>query len=172
MSKNILFISRNDLIKRSVINGNIDPERIMPHVKTAQDKYIMILLGSVLYNKLQSDITAGTLSGDYKTLVDDFITDCLVHYTMVEALPFLAYNVANGGIQKHVSEQGEAPSKNEIDYLLTKELQTAQFYSERLVRHLIAYNANYPEYTQTTGYSDTVYPEKSSAYTVGWNLNL
>lgn len=171
MSKNVLFISRNDIIKRTVLGGNIDPERIIPHVKTAQDKYVLMLLGSVLYKKLQDDITAGTLTGVYKTLVDDFITDVLVHYTMVEALPFLAYHVGNGGIQKHVSEQGEAPSKNEIDYLLNKELQSAQFYSERLVRYLIAHNPSYPEYSQSNGYSDTVWPEKSSPYSVGWNLN-
>ena len=171
MSKNILFISRNELIKRTALGGNIDPERIIPHVKTSQDKYLLILLGSVLYKKLQDDIVAGTLTGVYKELVDDFIVDCLVHYTFVEALPFLAYNIGQAGIIKHVSENTETPTKNEIDYLLQKELQSAQFYAQRLTNYLIAHNVDYPEYTESTGFSDTVFPEKSSPYTVGWNLN-
>lgn len=171
MGKTVLFIDRNSIIKRSVLNGNIDPDRIIPFVYTAQCKYVLILLGSVLYEKLQNDITNNTLTGAYKELVDNYITDCLVHYSLVEALPFMAYNIANGGIQKHVSENAEAPSKSEIDFLLSKELQTAQFFAERLVKYLIAHNADYPEYTQSTGFSDTIFPEKSSAYSTGWNLN-
>ena len=38
MSRNILFISRNDIIRRSPLGGNVDPENIIPFVKTAQDK--------------------------------------------------------------------------------------------------------------------------------------
>ena len=41
MSRNVLFISRNDIIKRSYVGGNIDPEKIVPFIKTAQDKNIL-----------------------------------------------------------------------------------------------------------------------------------
>jgi hypothetical protein len=42
MSKNILFCSRNDIVKRTPLGGNIDPEKIIPFVKTElffQDQY-------------------------------------------------------------------------------------------------------------------------------------
>lgn len=168
--KTVLFISRNDLIKRAVIGGNIDPEAIVPHMYTAQNKYILPLLGSVLYYKIQDDIQSGTITGVYKDLVDNLITDTLVHYTMVESLPFLAYRVTNAGIQKHVSEQGESVSKNEVDFLLTKSLQSAQFFAERLVEYLMAHNVDFPEYNQSTGYSDTVWPNKKSQFSTGWIL--
>jgi hypothetical protein len=170
-SKPYLFCSRNDIVKRTPLGGNVDPEKIIPFVKTAQDKYILITLGTVLYSKLQEDVKNGTLTGQYKTLMDEYIVDTLVHYALVEALPFLAYTIANGGIVKNISsEQATSPSKVDIDYLLQKELQTAQFYAERLVTYLIAYSQNYPEYLATTGYSDNVYPDKSQQYKNGWVL--
>jgi hypothetical protein len=88
---------------------------------------------------------------------------------MVEALPFLAYNIGNTGITKNLnSEQGASPDKRDIDYLLQKELATAQFYAERLVTYLIAQNTLYPQYLQTTGFSDNVYPDKGQQYRNGW----
>jgi hypothetical protein len=170
MSKNILFITRNDIIKRAYVGGNIDPEKIIPFVKTSQDKYILMLLGTVLYNRLQNDIALNTVSGLYKVLLDEYICDTLVHYSFVEALPFLSYTVANGAIYKNVSEQGQLPSKQDIDFLLQKELQTAQFYAERLVTYLIANNASYPEYNQSNGQLDNVFPDKGQQYTNGWVL--
>lgn len=170
MSRNVLFISRNDIIKRSYIGGNIDPEKIIPFVKTAQDKYILLATGTVLYRKLQNDVEAGTLTAPYTDLIQLYIVDTLVHYSVCEALPYLAYTIDNGSIFKHLSEQSASPSKNDIDFLLQKELQTAQFYAERLVTYLIANNQIYPEYNQSTGKLDNVYPDKGQQYTNGWVL--
>lgn len=168
MSKNVLFISRDNIVRRTPMGGNIDPEKVMPFVKTAQDKYIWPILGTMLYNKLQSDIVANSVSGVYKTLLDDYIVDTLVHYSFCEYLPFGFYNISNAGIAKYQPENTFGPSKNDIDFLLQKELQTAQFYAERVTRYLIAYSPDYPEYFQVTGKSDNIYPEKSQKYSAGW----
>jgi hypothetical protein len=169
MSKNILFCSRNDIVKRTVLGGNVDPEKIIPFVKTAQDKYLLLILGTRLFDKMQNDIAAGTLSGRYLTLQNEYIIDTLVHYALVEALPFIAYTFGNGSISRNINaEQGTAPTKNDVDFLLQKELATAQFYAERLTTHLIAHNDWYPEYVLSTGFSDNVYPDKGQQYRNGW----
>ena len=170
MSRNILFISRNDIIKRSPIGGNIDPEKIIPFVKTAQDKYLLNILGTVLFEYLQDQIAAATVAEPYITLLEQYIKDTLVHYSVVEALPFLAYTIANGSIYKNTSEQAVSPTKNDIDFLLQKELQTAQFYAERLVTYLIAYSNTYPQYNAATGFSNNVFPDMGQQYTQGWVL--
>ena len=41
---------------------------------------------------------------------------------------------------------------------------------ERLVTYLIANNQIYPEYNQSNGKLDNVYPDKGQAYTNGWVL--
>lgn len=169
MSRNVLFISRNDIIKRAPIGGNIDPEKLVPFIKTAQDKYIWIILGSKLYFFLQDEIVANTLTAPYTTLVEEYIKDTLVHYSVVEALPFLAYTIGNAGIFKNTNpDQSVSPDKRDVDFLLQKELQTAQFYAERLVTHLIANNNLYPQYNETTGKSDNIYPDMGQQYTQGW----
>lgn len=169
MSRNVLFISRNDIIKRAPIGGNIDPEKLVPFIKTAQDKYIWIVLGSKLYFYLQDEIVAGTLASPYTELMEQYVKDCLVHYSVVEALPFLAYTIGNAGIFKMTDpNQAATPDKRDIDFLMQKELQTAQFYAERLVTHLIANNNLYPQYNETTGKSDNVYPDMGQQYTQGW----
>ena len=93
-----------------------------------------------------------------------------MHYSVCEALPFLAYTIANGSIYKNTSEQAVSPSKNDIDFLLQKELQTAQFYNERLTTFLIANNNLYPQYNQSNGKLDNVYPDMGQSYTNGWVL--
>jgi hypothetical protein len=169
MSKNILFCSRNDIVKRTVLGGNVDPDKVIPFIKTAQDKYLLIILGTKLFDKMQNDIGTNSLSGQYLTLQNEYIVDTIVHYGMVEALPFIAYTFGNGSISRNInSEQGTAPTKNDVDFLLQKELATAQFYAERLSTHLIARNNLYPEYVETTGFSDNVYPDKGQQYRNGW----
>jgi hypothetical protein len=170
MSKTTLFVSRNDIIKRSNLGGNIDPDRIVPSIYTAQQKYILPTLGTVLYNKLQSDIESGSLTNQYKTLVEDYITDTLVHYVVVEYLPFSIYHIGQGGVLAYQNENMVKPDKRDVDFLLQKSLQSAQYFNERLTDYLIANNPDFPEYWQVTGKSDNIYPDKSRKYNVGWRM--
>jgi len=50
-----LFITRNDIIKNSPLQGAIDADALLPFVRTAQDKYLKNLLGTVLFEYLQLD---------------------------------------------------------------------------------------------------------------------
>jgi len=165
----VVFFCYIIIIKRAPIGGNIDPEKLVPFIKTAQDKYIWIILGSALYFYLQDNIAAETVAPPYTELLEIYIKDTLVHYAVVEALPFLAYTIANAGIFKNTNpDQATTPDKRDVDFLLQKELQTAQFYAERLVTHLIANNNSYPQYNATTGKSDNIYPDQGQQYTQGW----
>jgi hypothetical protein len=170
MSKTTLFVSRNDIIKRSNLGGNIDPDRIVPSIYTAQQKYILPTLGTVLYNKLQSDVESGSLVNQYKTLIEDYVTDTLVHYTVVEYLPFSIYHIGQAGVLAYQNENLVKPDKRDVDFLLQKSLQSAQYFNERLTDYLIANNPDFPEYWQVTGKSDNIYPDKSRKYNVGWRM--
>lgn len=172
--KTTLFISRDTLIKRTVFGGNINPEKLIPHVYTAQAKYILPILGTVLYETLQSRIIQeqnGTaMEQRLKILLDDYITDTLCHYVVVEALPWSLYAFGEGGTMMNTPEFKTNPEKRNIDFLLQKELQSAQFFAERLVDFLIANSPDYPEYWETNGKSDNIYPDKSQSYNRGWVL--
>ena len=85
-----LLISRKDVVKFTAMNGNVDTDKFIQYVKIAQDKHIENYLGTDLLNKIQTDIIASNLSGDYLTLVNSYVKPALLHFTMVEYLSFNA----------------------------------------------------------------------------------
>jgi hypothetical protein len=168
-----LFINRNDIIKNSPLQGAIDADALLPFVRTAQDKYLKNLLGTVLFEYLQAQITAGTvgsLSAYYQDLLDDHIKNTLIWYGCVEYIPFSSVQFKSNGAVKQQSEQGIAPTKSEIDYLLNKALNNADYYALRLQNYLIAYSNEIPQYLQTVGNQTQIYPDQSNQYFGGIQL--
>jgi len=66
-----LMISRKDLVKYTSLGGNIDTDKFIQYVLIAQEITIQQLLGTDLYEKIQTDIESSSLTGDYLTLVND-----------------------------------------------------------------------------------------------------
>ena len=66
-----LFINRTDLVRNSIIDGNVDTDKFIQFIKIAQEIHIQNYVGSELYNKIGTLITDGTIddSGNakYKT---------------------------------------------------------------------------------------------------------
>ena len=163
-----LFITRKDLVKFTSVNGNVDSDKFLQYIKIAQDIHVRNYLGTDLFNKIQNDIEAGTLTGDYLTLVSDFVKPLLIHWAMVEYLPFAAYTIANKGVFKHSSENASNVEKDEVDFLIEKERNIAQYYTERFIDYM-SFNASskFPEYY--TNSNDDVYPDKNANFE-GWVL--
>ena len=72
-----LFITRTQLVKNSILDGNVDTDKFIQFIKIAQEIHIRNYLGSDLYNKIASDISSSSLSGDYLTLVSQSRSICL-----------------------------------------------------------------------------------------------
>ena len=168
-----LFITRNDIIKNSPLQGAIDADRLLPFVRTAQDKYMLNILGTVLFYYLQEKIADGTfdqLNVFYQDLMNDHIKPTLIWYSCVEYIPFSGIQFKSEGAMKHRSEQGETPSKNEIDYLLNKAMNSADFYSTRTQNYLVSYSNQIPQFLQSVGNLTQVFPDFSNQYFGGIQL--
>ena len=155
-----LFIKRQDLVRNSILDGNVDTDKFIQYIKIAQEIHIRNYLGTDLYNKISADIIAGTLSGDYLELVNDFVQPMLIHYAMVDYLPFAAYQVKNGGVFKHRSENGDTATKEEIDFLVQKERDIAEYYTRRFIDYMSFNQASFPEYY--TNSDDDIHPDTSA----------
>jgi len=162
-----LLIGRADIVKFTAMNGNVDTDSFIQWIKTAQDIHIQNYLGTDLFDKIQADIIAGALTGDYLNLVNVHIKPMLIHWAMVEYLPFAAYTIANKGVFKHSSENAENVSKDEVDYLVEKERDLAQYYTERFIAYMCFNNALFPEYKTNT--NDDINPSYDSSFS-GWVL--
>jgi hypothetical protein len=168
-----LFINRNDIIKNTPLQGAIDADALLPFVRTAQDKYLKNLLGTILFDYLQAQIIANTvdnLSVYYQDLLDDYVKNALMWYSAVEYIPFSSVQFKSNGAVKQQSEQGIAPTKGEIDYLLTKAQNNADYYALRLQNYLIAYSQFIPQYLQSIGNQTQIYPDQSNQYWSGVQL--
>jgi len=239
-----LLITRNDVVKFTALNGNVDTDNFIQWVKIAQDIDIQRVLGTQLLQKLQSEIilassgiptaisisnagtgyttatgvttnggsptsptlditavgglvtvadidTAGsnfkvgdtaiidggnddaeitidsvyTIPTDYNNLLVTYVKPMLIHFAMSQFLPFAAYTIANKGVYKHNSENSTNVEKNEIDYLVQKELMIAQNYTERFIDYISFNNDLFPEYN--TNSNGDMFPSTQNNYT-GW----
>ena len=83
-----LFITLEELKRKSIIDGNVDTDKLIQFVELAQDTYIQTQLGTVLYDKLQTDITSDSLTGNYSTLVNTYLKPMLIWFSQSEYMKY------------------------------------------------------------------------------------
>jgi hypothetical protein len=166
-----LFITRNDIIKNTPLQGAIDADALLPFMRTAQDKYIKNLLGTVLFDYLQQQIVTGNpFTGYYEELMNEYVKPTMIWYACVEYIPFSSIQFKSNGAVKQTSEQGNAPDKTEIDYLLQKAQANADYYALRMQNYLISYSQNIPQYLESVGNQTQIYPDQTNQYFQGIQL--
>jgi len=162
MASKALFISIKDLKRKSIIDGNVDADKLVQFVEVAQDTHIQNYLGTDLYNKLQTLITGGTIddvaNADYKNLLNDYIKPMLIWFSQSAYLPFAMYQISNGGMYKHTSENSESVTLEEMRALLNRVTETAEFYTRRFVDYMSFNSTTFPEYTSNS--DGDMYPDK------------
>lgn len=164
----VLLISTDDVTKFTTMSGNMDVDKFIQYIEIAQDIHLAEYLGSELLQALQTKIENDTLADQYENLVNEFCKPILIHYAMVEYLPFGAFTIANKGVFKHTAENSEAVSRIDVDFLIQKELSTAQNYVKLMIKHL-GLNLNlFPEYNYN--YQQLINPSRQTNIG-GWYLN-
>jgi hypothetical protein len=162
-----LWIKREDLVRNTAIGGNVDTDKFIQFIKIAQEIHIQNYTGTKLYDKISNDIIAGTLANPYLALVNDYLQPMLIHYAMVEYLPFAAYTIGNGGVFKHNSENSTTAEKIEVDYLVGKARDLAQYYADRFITYMSYNQSSFPEYNSNN--NADVYPDTDSNFS-SWVL--
>ncbi len=153
-----LFISEDYLKDNTQVSKNVDVKYIREAILWAQDTEIQPILGSTLYDKINDDIVADTLAGDYKTLVDDHVQICLKHFVVAECLAMAHYKIMNKGLQVQSSEDSQPATKTSVDFLVEKETNKAQWYRQRLIEYLCENSILFTEYTNPDDGVDVIHP--------------
>lgn len=158
MAGKVLFITVKELKAKSMIDGNVDPDKLVQFIEVAQDTHIQNYLGTALYRSLQTKIGDGTIddpaNADYKNLWLDYIKPMLIWFSQSSYLPFAMFQVQNGGVYKHRSENSDAVDSREMSMLLSKVTETAEFYTRRFVDFMCDNTSKFSEYNTTTNNSD------------------
>lgn len=163
MSKNTLLIMPKIIKDRTGVHTNIDDKLLYPEIKAAQDMYILPLLGSRLFNKIQSDISGAGLSGNYLLLMDDYIIDAMINYVLSELPDGLSNQFWNRGLSKKTGDDTQQLSMTEMYGVVSKYRNRAEHYAKRCRLYLVQNGtALFPEYAQVLTGADAIAPDAVS----------
>lgn len=166
MSK-ALLINREDLVRYTPLSGSIDFDKVIQYIEIAQDIHIHELLGTQLYERIQSDIISGTLTGDYAQLVSKYVKPILAQYSLLEYLPFSQYTINNKGVFKHTSENSNSVDKEDMNSMTEATRDTAQHYAKRMIDYICANPTLFDEYLSNN--NGDIKPVKKTTFG-GWHI--
>lgn len=141
-----LLLKPNDIPRLTSLSGNIDIDKIAPHVFTAQLNDVRRILGTNLYNKILDDYTSDTLADEYLTIYNDYVLMMLAYYSAYYFIGVGSYQIVNNGIVKTTVEGGTSIDMKEADILANKYKGMAGTYEIGLNDYLSTISI--PEYTQ------------------------
>lgn len=147
----VLFVNPQYLKRMTSLNNSIEESYIIPSVILAQDVELQQYLGTKLLDKLKAEVKAGTLSGNYETLMDDYVRKMVVWWTMVNLIPSLYVKIDNGGLVIRTADNTSTISVDDLQREVDRARMNAQFYTQRLVDYLCNNSGLFPEYSQNTG---------------------
>ena len=166
----VLFINRTDLVRNSIIDGNVDTDKYLQFIKLAQEIHIQNYLGTKMYEGLTAALVDGidkAANARWKLLLDDYVVSMLIWFAQVDYIPFASYQIRNGGMFKHRSENADTVSKEEVDYLVEKARTNAEWYSRRFIDYMSFNQTLFPEYTNNV--NDDLNPSTDATFN-GWVL--
>lgn len=169
--KNICFINVNTIKERSALHTNVDDKLILPEILTAQDMYLLPALGTALYNRLQTGIESANLTADEIDLLDNFITNPLVYFTLSELPVGLSYQFYNKGLVRKTSDNTEQPNMQDLIDVASRYRTRAEFYTQRLIKHLKQVSSTTNKFQEYVNYGsgvDIVKPERDAYQASIW----
>jgi len=163
MAKNTLLALPKVLKDRTALHTNIDDKLIYPSIKVMQELYIKPITGSFLFDKLQSDIDANDLTGDYLELVTEYILDPLAYYVLADLTDTLSFQFFNNGVGNINTDKQQQLDKQGLFQLKDKYTNYANTFAERLKLYLQEDNGvKFPEFVQKSNAKDNIQPQSET----------
>lgn len=169
LTAEVLFVNPDYIKRLTQVNGGVEDSVMVPAIILAQDKHLQNYLGTDLLDKLKSDIAGSGPTGDYATLLDDYVRKATVWWSMVEMLPNLYVKLDNGGLVIRVSDDTQAISESDLHREVENARQNAQFYTTRMVEYLCNNSSLFPEYNSNSGAEMS--PEQQVYYQNGMTIS-
>lgn len=164
MSKNTLLISVQAVKDRTGIHKNMDDSLIYSEIKAAQDEWIVPALGTRLFEQIQAGITGNNLDTVLQALLDNYITDALVWFTVANLPLSTGFQFFTSGVLRREVENAGAASMSDMRQMIDFYKNRGEFYRERLIRYLHVNSSAFPEYEAATC-DDDILPS-GSGYSV------
>ena len=170
----VYFISEQYVKENSPVSLAADAKLISVAILDAMEVYIQPALGTRLYAKLKSLISAGTITdsanSEYKDLLDNYVARAVLYHTVSELTTFVRWKITNKSVDGQSSDNGQPSDLEEFKYFRGELRNKAEFYTQRLIDRLSERGSEYlPEYGEPTN-EDEIDP-RSNAYKTGMALD-
>lgn len=159
----ILLTSTYRLKKNTPIQQNVDDDLLNPYIYKTQETHIQQILGTNLYNRIMNDVVSNNVTGPYLTLLNDYITPCLIEYTFYEVMPFISLKITNKTIGRGNAEYLAEGDLSDLKYLRQTVRDLAEFYGTRIIGYLRQNSNSFPEYTTNSGL-DKIVPNSQTYF--------
>ena len=164
------LITTQEIRLNTSLGGNVDSDKLLPFITDVQVMILENVLGTKLYEKIITDFEADTLADLYLQMFTDYIKPVLWHSVFAEYVKLGSIIVGNGGMYKHVAQDAEVASADDINYLAKNAQSKADTYIDRLIRFLCDKNSEIPEYTDNQDNDYDIDPKKALQTISGWYL--
>ena len=147
---NTFLISEAQIRNYTDIEDNIDSALIKNGIREAQDIKLQPIIGTLLYEKLQTlvdsgDITLGANS-DYKTLLDDYIQNMLIYAAYWYILDSVYIRSRNNGLLIPDGGESSIAAYRSMYNVKRQSVQNKmEFYSNLLTDYIIEEQTLFPE---------------------------
>ena len=159
-----LIISATYIKQITGVHANVNDDVLNISTNLAQDLYIQPALGTDLFNKVRTDVTSNSLTGNYATLVNTYISPALAWFTVYEAAREVNFKIMNKSIASSSSDNSQPVDWQTMQNLREEYRDKAEFYLKRLNDYLCEYSNLFPEYDQNeTGDKMTPNPKSFSS---------
>lgn len=140
------LISETKVRSFTSLNNSVDTELIKNSIRVAQDYWLQNIIGTVLYEKLLSDVNSSSLTGNYQTLVDNYIQDFLLYATYYETLEEIYLRPRNNGLLRpNGGETSDPVDKDLYDMKRQSIRNKMDYYGQRLTNYILEESNLFPE---------------------------
>lgn len=127
----VLFLTNNEIAETTIVGGNVERDKYRECIITIQETVIESMLGTLLYDKIVSDLQNSTLADEYLTIFNEFVKPITKWLSVAEYIEVSNYYLGNKGLFKPSSENSEIADKNDRIFLSSKYKSRAQERIER-----------------------------------------
>lgn len=142
----VFLVTESYVLDKTNLDRNLLSHNLKASMILSQKINVTEIIGDSLIDKIYSDINSGTLTGNYKTLVDDYLVDVVTYWTLYYAVTNLLSKISNRGLQQEFSENSSQADITVYRTLKSEFQNMGEYFSQRANKWVFKNRDLFPEY--------------------------
>ena len=142
----VFIVTEQLVLDRTTLDKNLLSANLKPAIILAQKVEMTTICGDKLVEKIYNDIENTSLTGNYKKLVDDYLTDVVIYATLYHAATSMLSKFTNRGLQQENTENSSHSDISVYRELKSDAKNKMEYFSQRANKWLYFNRGLFPEY--------------------------